>query len=860
MLKYNTSKHILFIFFLVLVNLVVFRSFFTHNLSESIFPHTGDPCLNAYLLDYGYHKITSLDFHHFYDANIIYPSAKALTFSEHLLGHQIFYIPIRGLSGDPVFSYNILSLINFLLCSIGLFYFGLYLFKKIAPALFLAIAFTYSSALIHQMSHFQIFSFPWIGFVFLFLFLFLETEKLKYGLIFVLFWLLQSLNSFYIAYILLLAIFLVVLVHIIVKKKYFDLKLWKHLSILGFLFLIVIIPLSLPYLEAKHFYEFKRSIVQNVSFSAHFPISYISPSSHNLLFSFIHDALQEAFPLREMQEKVLFAGFLVFFFFFYRIVQRYRLGKNREKPIEYKYFFWLGLVFFILSLGPIFNEPFNEPFWDKEIVIPLPHLLFYYLIPGFSSMRVPARFGLIVILIMTIIASYGFKHFLEQVNTKKTKLLLSILLLGFLVLELIPKIPMEKVEPIPEAIEYLSHTEINKNAKIAYYPPSFGKTGLAGKYMIYSGSHLKGLINGFSGYYSKSNFYAQLLAATPDDPQAVQILGRLGVRYLVVIPRFMTQAELVVFSRAVSNKTITIVKTFTDNSFLFRLNEQNVTPTHDNRLPQISLKWLNKKYLTGFIKSRGNGFYASDRLDMFETLWVEFLGDKAQVLAKASKDLLIPALMPENNDILFRIKVPDSVQFNDIKKVKLHFKTSGKTIMLNHGKIAHITTLNKSLGKDVIDQISLSREDTQQVTELLKPAGQLTTLRVNIANDSSKTIPTLGEGNIDFSRDDIMIGLGWANSPGKYRIGFLSRWYDKKGVEVLEHDYISWFPFATWLPGDIQPGSTVSTNVLLKVPNQVGRYRLEIMMFQDLGFAKQGSKIARIKKPIKTLTIPTTVR
>jgi len=36
------------------------------------------------------------------------------------------------------------------------------------------------------------------------------------------------------------------------KKKYFDLKLWKHLSILGFLFLMVIIPLSLPYLEAKH--------------------------------------------------------------------------------------------------------------------------------------------------------------------------------------------------------------------------------------------------------------------------------------------------------------------------------------------------------------------------------------------------------------------------------------------------------------------------------------------------------------------------------------------------------------------------------------------------------------------------------
>ncbi len=858
MAKYNTSKHILILFFLLLVNLLIFRAFFSHNLSESIFPHTGDPCLNAYLLDYDYHKITSLDFHHFFDANIIYPSKKALTFSEHLLGHQIFYIPIRKLTGNPVFSYNLLSLVNFLLCSIGLFYLGLYLFKEIAPAVFLAIAFTYSSALIHQMSHFQIFSFPWLGFVFLFLFLYLETERLKYGLIFVLFWLLQSLGSFYIAYILLLAIFLVILVHIIVRKKYFNLKLWKHLSIIGFLYLIVIIPLSLPYLEAKHFYEFKRSIVQNVSFSAHFPISYISPSSYNYLFGFIYDALQKAFPLREMQEKVLFVGFLVFFFFFYRVIQRYRLGKNREKPIEYKYFFWLGFVFFILSLGPIFNKPF----WDDKVIIPLPHLIFYYLVPGFSSMRVPTRFGLIFIFVMTIIASYGFKHFIHQLNTRKNKLLLSSLILGLLVLELIPIIPMERVEPIPKAIEYLSDTKIDKNAKIAYYPSSFGKTSLASKYMVYSGGHLKGLVNGFSGYYSKSNFYAQLLAAIPDDQPAIHILGRLGVRYLVVIPRFMTNDEKEMLDKALSKKTISIIKTFTDGSSLCRLNGQNVTSTGDNKLPQISLKWLNKRYLMGFIQSRGDGFYASDRRDMFETSIVEFLGDKGEILAKISKDVLIPALIPENNDILFQIKIPDSIQFDHIKKVKLHFKESDKTIRIDGDELSRISTTNKPLEDDIRDKVSLSRDvpRTSGSMELLKGRGQLTTLRVKIANESSETISALGEGNIDFSRDDIMIGLNWANSPGKYRIGFLSRWYDEKGKEVIEHDYISWFPFATWLSEDIMAKKGVSTNVFLKVPNQAGRYRLEIMMFQDLGFAKQGSKIARIKKPIKTMILRVNVR
>jgi len=71
-------------------------------------------------------------------------------------------------------------------------------------------------------------------------------------------------------------------------------------------------------------------------------------------------------------------------------------------------FAFLGLVSFILSGGPLLT------ILDRWTPIPLPYLLFHYLIPGFSSMRVPARLGIMTQLALALLAGDGWLAWEER--------------------------------------------------------------------------------------------------------------------------------------------------------------------------------------------------------------------------------------------------------------------------------------------------------------------------------------------------------------------------------------------------------------------------------------------------------------
>jgi hypothetical protein len=66
------------------------------------------------------------------------------------------------------------------------------------------------------------------------------------------------------------------------------------------------------------------------------------------------------------------------------------------------YFPVLGISGLVLSLGP-FLQVAGHRLW-----IPLPYALCYYVIPGFSSMRTPGRFAVLVALATAVLAGLGF--------------------------------------------------------------------------------------------------------------------------------------------------------------------------------------------------------------------------------------------------------------------------------------------------------------------------------------------------------------------------------------------------------------------------------------------------------------------
>ncbi len=62
----------------------------------------------------------------------------------------------------------------------------------------------------------------------------------------------------------------------------------------------------------------------------------------------------------------------------------------------------LGISGLVLSLGPFLQVA------GHRLGIPLPYALCYYVIPGFSSMRTPARFAVLVALATAVLAGLGF--------------------------------------------------------------------------------------------------------------------------------------------------------------------------------------------------------------------------------------------------------------------------------------------------------------------------------------------------------------------------------------------------------------------------------------------------------------------
>src|SRR4029453_13669572 len=58
---------------------------------------------------------------HIFDANILYPYARTLAFSENLIGDVIFAMPAIWLTGSPVLAMNVVSLASCVLCGLGAF-------------------------------------------------------------------------------------------------------------------------------------------------------------------------------------------------------------------------------------------------------------------------------------------------------------------------------------------------------------------------------------------------------------------------------------------------------------------------------------------------------------------------------------------------------------------------------------------------------------------------------------------------------------------------------------------------------------------------------------------------------------------
>jgi len=130
----------------------------------------GDPILNMWILAWDCEQFRGIFFghyshlRHFFDANIFHPAPLTLAYSEHLVPQALQIFPVYALTKNPIVCYNLLFLSTFALSGLGMFLFARELTRSRAAAFIAGLLFAFAPYRVPQASHLQVLSSQWMPF------------------------------------------------------------------------------------------------------------------------------------------------------------------------------------------------------------------------------------------------------------------------------------------------------------------------------------------------------------------------------------------------------------------------------------------------------------------------------------------------------------------------------------------------------------------------------------------------------------------------------------------------------------------------------------------------------------------------
>ena len=113
----------------------------------------------------------------FFDANIFHPAPLTLAYSEHLIAQAIQILPVYLLTGNPILSYNLLFLSTFVLSGLGTYLLVRELTGNAQAAFVAGLLFAFAPYRVPQSSHLQVLSSQWMPFALYGLRRYFETRR-----------------------------------------------------------------------------------------------------------------------------------------------------------------------------------------------------------------------------------------------------------------------------------------------------------------------------------------------------------------------------------------------------------------------------------------------------------------------------------------------------------------------------------------------------------------------------------------------------------------------------------------------------------------------------------------------------------
>jgi len=512
------------------------------DLAGSLPPHH-DPRLFGWVMASNTHRAleapTAL-----FDGNALYPYGNSIAFSEPLLVPTLVFAPVFRLSANPVLAYNVTLLAFWLLSGWTFYYAARELAGNRVAALAGATAFLICPYRIDYYLEFQMELVAAFPLVLLFWYRALTRDGWRHVILAMIGLWLTMISSIYYGIILGLGLGVFALAHLLMRPRAWDLgRLWRLSAATG-VCAAAALPILIPYAQTRSELGFERSLANTVRHSADL-LTYFTTRSTQLY----------RFELDPQAETTLFMGFTVLGLAAFALLRGWwaaagapalprwlrvatltsiavlageallratavisgpsslipwllplllglavlvlaHRGRNSGERAELgarelsAALALLALTFFILSLGP----------WVRlggEVLGRGLHGLLFAWVPLFQAVRVMTRFGVIVVLAVSLLATIGMAALLRSLRPEN-RAVVGIALLVLINVEAWSA-PLA-YEPSPWPPLDSPYEEIAKGTPTAVLEIPVYADKLDCWYMFNSALHWQYVVNGFSGF------------------------------------------------------------------------------------------------------------------------------------------------------------------------------------------------------------------------------------------------------------------------------------------------------------------------------------------------------------------------
>ena len=499
----------------------------------------GDPYLNLWILGWGMQAILSNPASVFtgavFNANIFYPATGTLAYSDHLLLQSLLLVPLYAITHDVVLCYNVLLIASLVASALAMHLLVRSVVCTETGAYLGGLAWGFGSYHFAHLIHLQLQSLYFLPLTFLFLHRLVAGRRVRDVVLLGIVTALQAVSSVYYGVIGGVALVIGAVALAVGVGRWRSTALLRRLYYAASIAVVLVLPVAIVYGRVALREGFGRNLYE-AGRGAAYASSYLQTPPGNVLYGRTgllrqHDTPIEALPdegegatagpPHTGPERELFPGFILIGL----AVAGTWLGWRSDARPTVMAMLAVAALGFVLSLGP-------------DGIRPLYAALYRFAF-GFGAIRAPARFSVLVVFGLCVLAAIAIRELSQPRRPRKTphgdterlRVYVARGLVAAALLELL-HLPLS-LAPAPSL-----HTEVGQwlarapgTGAVAILPLGLDIDSTPA--MVQSLEHHRPIVNGYSG--QRPAYYRPLVEAINTFPSAdaLAALHDSRVRFVV---------------------------------------------------------------------------------------------------------------------------------------------------------------------------------------------------------------------------------------------------------------------------------------------------------------------------------------